>query len=309
MNIVLPQITNTVANTDNPINYMIKYTSVGSEIARTQPSLKHPTLDMCETTRKFNRSRGINNIRSAPLPKTVNPNKLNPLKSKDHQHQGVPSQVSYFYSRVSINTCKAASLKFISLKSKITSRSASRRRVHSPAYGARCRQYSCGQSGGVSWLVRQWAASTGWPSHEAQPLPFAATSPQGNLLGDVLGKPSAAPSLADTRLSISCALPGGPWAPQGNLLEAGTPFGGRVNHEGQSQGNSFSRAVLGRCGLCKGWNKCKGTRKRQMVIRSRYPPICWKLDRLTQIRQNRNEKTRGFWKTYHRPEWPSPDLT
>ena len=250
---------------------MIKYTSVGSEIARTQPSLKHPTLDMCETTRKFNRSRGIYSIRSAPLPKTVNPNKLIPLKSKDHQHQGVPSQVSYFYSRVSINTCKAASLKFISLKSKITSRSASRRRVHSPAYGARCRQCSCGQSGGVSWLVRQWAASTGWSSHEAQLLPFAAPSPHGNLLGNELGKPSAARSLADTRLSIS---PAGvcPWALQGNLLESGTPFDERVTHEGQTQGNSYGSVVLGRGWLCKGLNKCKCSRKRQNGDKIALPP-------------------------------------
>jgi hypothetical protein len=312
MNIALPQIANTVTNTDVPCNYMITYTTVGSEIARTQSSPKHPTLDMCEPTHKYpgvNRSRGIYSIKSAPLPKTVNPYKLILLKSKNHQHQGVPSQVSYCYSRVSINMCKAALLKFISLISKITPRSASRRRVHSPAYGARCRQCSCGQSGGLSWLIRQWAASTGWPSHEAQPLPFAATSPQGNLLGDLLGKPSAAPSLADTRLSISPARSRGPWAPHGNHFDAGTPFGGRENSEGHSQGNAFRKGVVGRSGRYKGLKSCKVTRKRQMVIRSCLPPICRKLDQMTQIRQNRQEKTRGFRKTYHRPDWPPPDLT
>jgi hypothetical protein len=251
----------------------------------------------------------IHSITSAPLPKTVNPNKLLLLKSKNYQHQGVPSQVSYCYSRVSINICKAALLKFISLISKITPRPTSRRRVHFPAYGARCRQCSCGQSGGSFWLVRQWAASTGWPFHEAQSPPFAATSPQGNLLGDPLGKPSAVPSLADTRLSISPSRSGGPWAPQGNLSDAGTSFGGRANLEGHSQGNSFRKAVVGRSGWYKGLKSGKVTRKRHMVGRACLPPICRKLDQMTHIRQNRHGKTRGFRKTYHRPDWPSPDLT
>ena len=271
MNIALPQINNTVANSHNPCDYMIKYNSVGSEIAIIQPSLKHPTLDMCETTRKINRSRWIYSIRCALLPKTGNPDKSIVLKPKEYQHQGVPSQVSYIYSRGTINTCKAAPLKCISLKSKFTTRSANRHRVHSPAYGARCRQCSCGQSGGVSWQVRQWAASTGWSSHEAQLLPFAAPSPHGNLLGNELGKPSAARSLADTRLSIS---PAGvcPWALQGNLLESGTPFDERVTHEGQTQGNSYGSVVLGRGWLCKGLNKCKRTRKRQNGDKIALPP-------------------------------------
>jgi hypothetical protein len=309
INIVLPQTTNIFADTDNPINYMLEYTSVVGEIAKTQPSRMHPTLDMCETSRKIIRSRGTYSISVSPLPKTVNPDKLTSLKTKDYHHQGTPRQACYFYSRGSINNFKAAALKFISFKSKVTSRSASRRRVHSPAYGARCRQCSCGQSGGASWMVRQLAALTGWPSHEAQPLPFAATSPQGNPLGDELDKPSVVRSLADTRLSTIRVLPGGAWAPQGNLLESGTPFGGRINHEGRSQGNSFNRVVLGRSGLCKGWNECKGTRKRQVERRSRYPPSSWKSVRMSQIRQNRCEKIRGFRKTYHRLEWPPPDLT